>query len=43
MPEKEFHDRILKEGEMPIEILRALLQGKKLKPGHKPSWKFYNL
>jgi uncharacterized protein (DUF885 family) len=43
MPEKEFHDRILKEGEMPIEILRALMQDRKLRPGHKAAWKFYDL
>jgi uncharacterized protein (DUF885 family) len=43
MPEKEFHDRILKEGEMPIEILRALMQDRKLRPGHKATWKFYDL
>jgi uncharacterized protein (DUF885 family) len=42
-PEKEFHDRILKEGEMPIEILRALVQDRKLRPGHKATWKFYSL
>jgi uncharacterized protein (DUF885 family) len=42
-PEKEFHDRILKEGEMPIEILRALMQDRKLRPGHKATWKFYDL
>jgi uncharacterized protein (DUF885 family) len=43
MLEKEFHDRILKEGEMPIEILRALMQDRKLRPGHKAAWKFYDL
>ncbi|CAD0101158.1 unnamed protein product [Aureobasidium mustum] len=41
--EKEFHDRILREGEMPIEILRALLQDKRLRPGHKADWRFYDL
>ena len=41
--EKEFHDRMLREGEMPIEILRALMQGRKLQPGHKAAWKFYDL
>ncbi|KAI4731115.1 hypothetical protein E4T49_00917 [Aureobasidium sp. EXF-10728] len=43
MSEKEFHDRILKEGEMPIEILRALMQDRKLRPGHKAAWRFYDL
>lgn len=43
LSEKEFHDRILKEGEMPIEILRALMQDKRLQPGHKAAWRFYDL
>lgn len=43
LSEKEFHDRILKEGEMPIEILRALMQDKRLHPGHKAAWRFYDL
>lgn len=42
MPEKEFHDRILQENEMPIEILRALLSGAKLKPEFKAIWRFYD-
>lgn len=43
LSEKDFHDRVLKEGEMPIEILRALLQDKRLHPGHKAAWRFYDL
>ncbi|KAG9697017.1 hypothetical protein KCU95_g3884, partial [Aureobasidium melanogenum] len=43
LSEKQFHDRILKEGEMPIEILRALMQDKRLRPGHKAAWRFYDL
>lgn len=43
MKEKDFHNRILREGEMPIELLRALLKGQKLKSEHKASWKFYDL
>ncbi|KAK4541469.1 hypothetical protein LTR36_007915 [Oleoguttula mirabilis] len=43
MSEKEFHDRVLKQGEMPIEILRALLIGKSLSKDHKASWRFYDL
>jgi hypothetical protein len=41
MPEKVFHDRILKAGEMPIEILRALMEERQLQSGYKASWKFY--
>ncbi|KAI7268662.1 hypothetical protein KC345_g7629 [Hortaea werneckii] len=43
MPEKQFHDRILKEGEMPIELLRSLLHESPLKPEHRASWRFYDL
>lgn len=42
MGEKEFHDRFLKENEMPIEILRALLSGAKLTPDFKAGWRFYD-
>lgn len=40
MPEKEFHDRILKGGTMPIEMVRALLTGTKLPRDYRRSWKF---
>lgn len=43
MKEKEFHDRVLKENNMPIELLRALLIGEELKWDRKASWKFYDL
>lgn len=39
--EKEFHDRIMREGQMPIEMLRALMKGEELEPGHESSWTFY--
>ncbi|TID16098.1 hypothetical protein E2P81_ATG08956 [Venturia nashicola] len=40
--QKEFHDRIMKAGNMPVEVLRALLTGKKLDhKGFKPEWRFY--
>ena len=41
MGEKEFHDSVLKENNMPIEMVRALLKGEKLTEDHKPSWRFY--
>ena len=41
MTEKEFHDRVLRENMMPIEMVRALLKGEKLEFDHKPSWRFY--
>ncbi|EEP81327.1 predicted protein [Uncinocarpus reesii 1704] len=40
--EKEFHDRILKENQMPIELLRALIQRLPLTSDYKSSWKFYD-
>lgn len=43
MNEQEFHDRILKEGPIPVEVLRAILQEKKLEEDHTASWRFYNL
>lgn len=38
--EKEFHDRVMHEGRMPIELLRALLQDKPLSKDYKTQWKF---
>lgn len=43
MTEKQFHDRVLKEGEMPIELLRSILHKKPLRPEHRASWRFYEL
>ncbi len=43
MIEKEFHDRILRENEMPIELLRALMEDEPLIPNFKASWRFYDL
>lgn len=43
MKEKDFHDRVLKEGELPIDILRAILTGRSLSRDHKASWRFYGL
>lgn len=39
--EKEFHDTVMKENNMPIEMLRALILEQKLDPDFKTSWKFY--
>lgn len=41
MTEKQFHDRVLRENNMPIELLRALLKHEKLTSDHKSSWRFY--
>lgn len=40
--EKEFHDRVLKANQMPIELLRALLWKKDLSRDYKTQWRFYN-
>ena len=41
MTDRDFHDAILKENAIPIEMVRALLSNSKLTPDWKPAWKFY--
>jgi dipeptidyl aminopeptidase/acylaminoacyl peptidase len=41
LSDRDFHDAILKENAIPIEMVRALLSGAKLTPDWKPRWKFY--
>lgn len=43
MTDRQFHDAVLKEGSIPVEMVKAILTKEKLKPDQKPSWKFYNL
>ncbi len=43
MTNREFHDAILKEGSIPVEMVRAILTKQKLNKDHRPSWKFYDL
>jgi len=40
MNEKEFHDRILKENSIPIEILRSILLEQELSRDHGTRWRF---
>lgn len=40
--EKEFHDRVLRANEMPIEMMRALLLGKELVRDYQSRWRFYD-
>ncbi len=40
MPEKQFHDEILRGGTMPIEMVRARLTQQKLPRDFKASWRF---
>ncbi|KAH7395616.1 X-Pro dipeptidyl-peptidase [Cadophora sp. MPI-SDFR-AT-0126] len=41
LTEKQFHDRVMKENEMPIEMLRALITGQDLNEDYETSWRFY--
>jgi uncharacterized protein (DUF885 family) len=41
MSPKEFHDAVLREGSIPIELLRAKLTGEMLSPDFSSKWKFY--
>jgi len=41
LTDREFHDAILKENGLPIDMVRALLSGRRLTPNYKPDWKFY--
>jgi len=41
MSDKEFHDAVLKENAIPIEMIRAALTDQKLGRDFQPSWRFY--
>lgn len=41
MTAKEFHNAVLRENSIPIELLRAKLTGQQLTPDFKSRWKFY--
>lgn len=43
MSNRQFHDAILQEHSIPIELLRAYMTGQELSAKAKPSWKFANL
>ena len=40
MTNRAFHDAILRENSIPIELVRAKLIGQELSPDHAPSWRF---
>ena len=42
MTDREFHDRILKEGPIPVEMVRAILTQQKLTRDFRPGWRFYD-
>ena len=39
---KDYHDAVLKENSIPIEMLRAILTNQSITRDYKPSWKFYD-
>jgi uncharacterized protein (DUF885 family) len=41
MSNRNFHDAILKEGAIPVEMVRAILTKQKLSRHFKPNWRFY--
>ncbi len=41
MTNRDFHDAILKEGSIPVEMVRAILTKQKLARDQKPAWRFY--
>ena len=41
MTYKQFHDAVLHENAMPVEMLRAILTDQPLKKDYKTSWEFY--
>lgn len=43
MTNREFHNAILKEGSIPVEMVRAILTKQKLAKDHKPTWRYYDL
>jgi uncharacterized protein (DUF885 family) len=42
MTEKQFHDAVLKENSIPIELIRAALTKQKLGRDFKSTWRFYD-
>ena len=42
MTNREFHDAVLRENSMPVEMIHASLTKQELRHDHVPSWKFYN-
>jgi uncharacterized protein (DUF885 family) len=42
MTNRQFHDAILKEGAIPVEMVRAILSKQKLSKDYKANWRFYS-
>lgn len=43
MTNRQFHDAILKEGPIPVEMVRAILTRQKLSKDYVPNWRYYSL
>jgi hypothetical protein len=43
MTYKQFHDAVLRENSLPVEMVRAILINQPLKENFKSSWKFYKI
>jgi uncharacterized protein (DUF885 family) len=43
MTYRQYHDAVLHENEMPVEMVRAILTNQKLSKDFKTSWRFYHL
>ena len=43
MTDRQFHDAILHEGSIPVEMVHAILTNQKLTRDQKPGWKYYDL
>lgn len=43
MTDRNFHDAILKEGAIPVEMVRAILTKQRLSKDFKTGWRYYNL
>jgi uncharacterized protein (DUF885 family) len=41
MSNHEFHDKVIKQNYLPMEMVRATLTNQKLSRDYKPNWKFY--
>jgi uncharacterized protein (DUF885 family) len=42
MTNRDFHDRILKEGPIPVEMVRSILTNQKMDKNFKTNWRFYD-
>ncbi|MFN4145219.1 MAG: DUF885 family protein [Runella sp.] len=41
MTYKQFHDFIMQQNSLPVELIRALMTNQKLRPDYKAQWRFY--